>query len=403
VAEALREEDKFAAAVQRSVEAFVFIGGGSGVVISPDGYFLSNHHVVESIKDWQVRVGTKFYRAQVVGKDPRGDIALLKITNPPARMAYVEFADSDRLVVGQPVMTVGNAFGAAEAMGDPGVSRGIISAVHVFTGNYSDAIQTDAAVNPGNSGGPLLTMNGRLAGINGMIETRFSQKANTGIGLAIPAAQIQRFLPALKAAGGSNVFHGSIRGVAGVNDEDAVRMDGAEIKTVRAGSHAARLGLKAGDKIAYFNEFRVPNFSRFMGIMGTYPAGTQVRLIVLRGGAALTFKTELDQFNPGSFGVTFRMPQSINDPPVIDRVYPNLCGAKAGLKKGDTLMRLNGRMVVSFKDFIETLEEYEPVAGESVKMTVMRKNRTGKKEIEVEMALSSALDVPIQEDELQLP
>lgn len=394
---ALKAEEAFVKLAQRSLPAYVFIGGGSGVVISPDGYILSNHHVIEGSQKWQVRIGTKFYQAEVVGSDPRGDIALLRAKNA-TNLAWVDFADSDRLVVGQQVVAVGNPFATADIFGEPSVSRGVVSAVHVFTGHYSDAIQTDAAVNPGNSGGPLLTMDGRLAGINGMIETRFNQKANTGIGLAVPASQIERFLPALKAAGGSNVYHGIIRGLVGSNEEEDRRMNGAEIKKVRPGSPAEKLGLQKGDHIVYVNQYRLLNYSRFLGVLGTYPAGAEVQLLVQRGAEIKKFNTVLEPFNPGSLGVTFRPPASLNDPPVIDRVYPKLCGEQAGLKKGDTVVRFDGQMVVTFKDLLEVLAEQELVAGDTIKLMVLRRGKDeDKEEVEVTLTLCSAFDIPARE------
>lgn len=386
-------ERQLVQAAQQAAAAFAFIGGGSGVVISPDGYLLSNHHVVEASQRWQVRIGGRWYRAEVVGSDPYGDISLLRVPGV-SNLPHVVFADSDRLSVGEPVLAVGNPFATAELAGEPSVTRGIISALHVFQGNYSDAIQTDAAVNPGNSGGPLLTMNGRLAGINGKIETRFQQRANTGIGLAVPANQIQRFLPWLKAANGGRVYHGYLRGLTGVAPEDDTRQEGAVIKKVRPGSHAEKVGLRAGDRIVYFNEFRLLNYHRFLGVMGTYPAGAEAQLLVERGGQMLTIKATLDQLNPGTLGVQFRRPASATSPPVIDRVFPKLCGEKAGLKRGDTVLQINGELILSFADMLKYLSEQELMAGDTVKLLISRPGRVEKEEIEVTMELSSAFDVP---------
>jgi S1-C subfamily serine protease len=234
-----------------------------------------------------------------------------------------------------------------------------------------------------------------------MIETRFNQRANTGIGLAVPATQIQRFLPALKAAGGSNVFHGFIRGLVGTTEEDDGRMNGAELKRVRKGSPAEKLGLQAGDRIVFFNQYRLLNFHRFLGFMGTYPAGASVQLVVQRGAEIKTISTTLESFNPGSLGLTFRAPVSLNDPPVIDRVFPKLCAAKAGLKPGDTVVRLDGKMVITFKELVEVLSEKELLAGDQVKLMVLRRNKDSeeKDEIEAVLTLSSAHDVSAREQQ----
>jgi S1-C subfamily serine protease len=391
---ALKEEKAFTEVVKRSLPAYVFIGGGSGVVISADGEILSNHHVIESSKRWQVRIGERTYSAEVVGKDPRGDLALLRIKNV-TNLAHVAFADSDKLKVGQPVVAVGNAFATAEGLSEPGVTCGILSALHVFMGNYSDAIQTDAPVNPGNSGGPLLTLDGRLAGINGMIETRFSQRANTGIGLAIPANQIQRFLPVLRAAKGSNVFHGFIRGLIGnAEEEEGTTMTGAEVKKVRAGSTAEKLGIAAGDRIVSLNEYRLLNFSRFLGVLGTYPAGSEVKLVFAHGQTTNTVNTTLEQFIPGSLGVSFRAPTTMKSLPVIDRVFPELCGEKAGLKVNDTVIAINDKKVGTLREFIEALAETELVAGDELKLTISRKGKEGKEEKRITLVLCSAYEIP---------
>ena len=139
---------------ERLARAYVFIGGGSGVLISADGLMLTNHHVAGASRRWQVRVGTQLYQADVLGSDPRGDIMLLQL-RAARDLPFIAFADSDALVVGQRVIALGNPFGTAEATGEPTVTTGIISALHRFQGSYSDAIQTDAPINPGNSGGPL--------------------------------------------------------------------------------------------------------------------------------------------------------------------------------------------------------------------------------------------------------
>lgn len=387
--EAQEDGRAFAENLKRLVASYVFIGGGSGVVISPEGEILSNNHVVSESKRWQVWIGGKPYKAEVVGTDPTGDLALLRIIRSPAsstnskdmppksglalNLPYVNFADSDKLVTGQPVIAIGNAFGTADLpLGQPGVTRGIISATHVFAGNYSDAIQTDTSINPGNSGGPLLTLDGRLAGINGMIESRFGMRANTGIGLAIPASQIQRFLPALRAARGSNVFHGFIRGLVGTNEEEDQSMNGAEIKIVRPGSTAEKLGLKSGDRIVRLDDYPLRNFSRFLGYLGTYPAGYEVTLTTARGRETNTVKTVLQQLVPGSLGVSFAAPDSLRSAPVINMVIPGLCGEKAGLKANDIVVAIEGKKVANFKEWIEALAEMDLMAGDEVKLRVSR-------------------------------
>jgi len=390
---ARQQEQRLIEMSKRAVASCVFIGGGAGVVISPDGLMLSNQHVVERIKKWRVRIGTKFYSAEVLGNDPQGDISLLQIQGA-TNLPYVEFADSDKLKVGQPVLAVGNAFATAELGGEPGVTHGIISAVHVFAGSYSDAIQTDAPINPGNSGGPLLTWDGKLAGINGKIETRFQQRANTGIGLAIPANQIQRFLPLLKAAKGSNVFHGTIRGLIGQSSEEDMVMNGAEIKKVRTNSPAEKLGLKSGDRITHLNHYPVRNYARFLGVLGTYPANSPVQLTIERAGRTHRLLAVLDPMQPGSLGLKFRRLRNPADPLVIERVYPGLAADKAGIKSGDELLQYNGHPATNLLSFIIAVQEEEVLAGDPVQLKVKRKSNGTVKELEFTLTANSVYDEP---------
>lgn len=198
---ALRLEKLIESTAARVVPAFVFVGGGSGVLISSDGWFLTNHHVAGERPDWQVTLpGGFIYKAEVVGYDVSGDICLCKIKNAKD-LPYVELGDSDVIRPGEGVIAVGNPFMLGSMDFQPTVSFGVVSAMHRFQQNYADAIQTDAAVNPGNSGGPLFTIDGKLIGINGRIDTRFRNRVNTGIGLAIPINQIKNFMRVLKKGG----------------------------------------------------------------------------------------------------------------------------------------------------------------------------------------------------------
>jgi S1-C subfamily serine protease len=211
--------------IERISKAFVAVGGGSGIIVSADGEILTNDHVAggrEVGATWVViRPGGKFEKATLVAKDPRGDIALLKL-HGGGPYPYVPMADSDQVRAGDEVVALGNPFGFSKD-GSPHVTVGVISAVHRYQGGYSDAIMTDTAINPGNSGGPLLDMQGRLIGINGRIAVRFGTRANTGVGYAIPTNQIQAFMPVFRRGG--VVSHG--------------RVDGIRLGTARAASWAS--------------------------------------------------------------------------------------------------------------------------------------------------------------------
>ena len=375
----------------------MFIGGGSGVIVSPDGFMLTNDHVAGESKHWTVRVGTKLYDANIVGDDPVGDITLLKIEGAKD-MPFVEFADSDRLTVGQQVLAIGNPFATAEWNGDlePTVTQGIISAVHSFQGAYCDAIQTDAAINPGNSGGPLMTMDGKLAGINGRINTRFGAKANTGIGIAIPAVQIQRFLPQLKAANGGRVFHGCIRGVVRSNDsEEAIHAQhGAEIKEVKAGSAAEKLGFQKGDRITFIENYKLLNFDRYLGVVGTYPGGTELNIKYERDGQRKSVKATLETLNPGSMGVDFKRARTPNDSLVIDAVKAKLAGETAGLKPGDTIIEYNGKPIPNVLEWMKLAATgvTDLLAGEKLTLKVRRGENADAKEMLLTLTLNSKFD-----------
>jgi serine protease Do len=180
-------------------KAFVFIGDGSGVVISADGYILTNYHVAGSKDRWTVRLGDEEQTrvCDVIGRDEARDLCLLKIRgieNAP----FIKLGNSETLETGQRVLALGDPFKLGEKSGGPAASVGVISALHRSQGKYTDAIQTDCAINPGNSGGPLLNLSGELIGINGQIISRYG-KNNTGVAFAIPSDQIKRALPELKS------------------------------------------------------------------------------------------------------------------------------------------------------------------------------------------------------------
>ncbi|TVR16276.1 MAG: PDZ domain-containing protein [Planctomycetota bacterium] len=197
-------------ALQRALDAFVFIRQGSGVIVSSDGLMVTNHHVSGEDRDHEVafRDGTTF-SATLLGTDPVGDIAVLQVhANDPNHMfTYLSLAEATDIHVGMPVLAIGNPFALGDRDRIPSVTRGTLSSLRVVRDNYADCLQVDAAVNPGNSGGPLITLNGTLLGINGQIRTRSGMRVNSGIGLAISAMQLQEFIPALAQADGGYVHH----------------------------------------------------------------------------------------------------------------------------------------------------------------------------------------------------
>src|SRR3972149_4655971 len=288
------EDNNFASTLQEKVQttlekvipAFVFVeSGGSGVLISDNGLFLTNYHVAGKLKTVKVNLanGERLDAKKIAG-DPEGDIALFKIDKSD-KFSYVELGNSDVLEVGEYVIAIGDPFvlsyTSPTKQKDPSVSLGIVSAIHRNQGSYSDAIQTDAAINPGNSGGPLLTLDGKLVGINGRIATRFFSRINSGVGYAIPVNQIKRFLDGLKSGGEKgDVYHGEIDGLK--LSHVFANGAGATVSAVKKGSTADKAGIKKGDLITQLDDYRIFSEKRFLGALGSYPAGAKITLKVKR-------------------------------------------------------------------------------------------------------------------------
>ncbi len=251
---------------------------GSGSIASPDGYVVTNYHVVRQAGEIVVRLGDqREFKAELVGGDARTDIALLKIA--ASGLPVIAFGDSDQVAVGAPVMAIGNPFGL-----DQTVTTGIVSAKerYIGAGPYDDFLQTDAAINPGNSGGPLVDAQGALVGINTAI---FSQSGGwQGIGFATPVNLAKDVLAQLRARG--KVVRGYLGvGVTPVSPELARRYGldeprGALVTEVVEGSPAARAGLKQGDVIVSFEGRPIRTPRDLTRAVAATPPGTKVTLEV---------------------------------------------------------------------------------------------------------------------------
>lgn len=363
------DDAQLTAAADHAVNSFVFIGGGSGAIIDPTGIMLTNHHVAGDRHEWVVRHGERLYRATALGHDPIGDLTALQI-HGDGPFPYLEIGDSEALVVGQTVIAVGNPFATATGFNDPTVTAGIISALNRFQGTYSDAIQHDAPINPGNSGGPLVDGDGRLIGINGRISTRTGARANTGIGQAIPADQIRRFLPLLVSADGGLVRHGLLRGAIGNNDEDDNLRNGAEIQSVVAGSAAADAGLQAGDRIVNIDGKEVMSLTRMLGIIGTYPAEADITMVAIRNDERVTLTATLTPNDPPDWGARLSRqgPRHI----VLTNVRDNSPAAAAGILDGDRLLSIDGAAVGNGQALRTWLSSHQPQAGETLELELER-------------------------------
>ena len=293
-------EKKILSTIESGKKGFVFLEGGSGFLISKDGYVLTNDHVVVGRKETVVQVtGGKIYRARVVGHDPAGDVALLKVDTPD-ELPFLVLGDSSEVKVGQHVVALGDPFligsmnlffGRVPPDKEPSASLGIVSALHRYSDTYSDAIQVDTAVNRGNSGGPLLTLDGKVVGINGKIETRFAFGINSGVGYAVPSNQIKNFLDVLKKANGGRVRHGVISGL--FVEQRAEGRAGLPVRDVEKGSSAEKAGFKKGDLIVAIEGNRPATRNRYKGIVNSFPEGTEIVVKVARGAEMLELKTVL--------------------------------------------------------------------------------------------------------------
>ena len=258
-------------------------GGGSGVLISPDGYALTNFHVVQPA-GVSMKCGLadgRLYDAVLVGLDPTGDVALVKLVGRDD-FPFVELTDSDLVEVGDFCFAAGNPFLLATDF-RPSISAGIVSGIHRYQFpadtilEYADCLQVDAAINPGNSGGGLFDARGRLIGVNGRASFEKRGRVNVGVGYAISANQLRNFLGFLK--GGRLVDHATL-GATATTAEDG----GVVVADILESSDAYRRGLRYDDEIVSLAGRSVRTVNALKNILGTLPAGWQVPLVFRRAG-----------------------------------------------------------------------------------------------------------------------
>ncbi|MDO4570974.1 MAG: trypsin-like peptidase domain-containing protein [Planctomycetia bacterium] len=261
-------------------------GGGSGVIISEDGWVLTNFHVVQPCGSW-MRCGLptgKVVNAVVAGIDPVGDVALIKMfhANPKegGKFPCAKLGDSDKVQLGDVVYTLGNPFGFSDDF-SPSISQGIVSGTHRYQFpagtllEYADCIQVDAAVNPGNSGGPLFNASGEVVGINGRCSFEKRGRVNVGVGYAISSNQIAYFLSHLKS--GRIVDHASLGAV--VSGDSLGR---PVVSRILENSDAYLRGLSVEDRITYFDGRRINTPNDFKNVLGTLPQGWTTSLRFMR-------------------------------------------------------------------------------------------------------------------------
>lgn len=284
--------------VQKAAPAVVAIfspdgnGGGSGVLISPDGYALSNYHVTSACGDF-MKCGLNdgvLYDAVIVGIDPTGDVALIKLLGR-TDFPFAPLGDSDTVAVGDWTYAMGNPFLLATDF-QPTVTFGMVSGVHRYQYpagtflEYTDCIQVDTSINPGNSGGPLFNHQGELIGINGRIAVEKRGRVNVGAGYAISINQIKNFMDQLR--GGLIVDHATLGATVRSGADRAVLVD-----SILESSDAYRRGLREDDEVISFAGRPIGSVNQFKNILGIYPKGWSVPLVYRREGKKEEILVEL--------------------------------------------------------------------------------------------------------------
>ncbi len=342
----------------RTRKAYQVTSLGSGVIVSPDGYVLTNNHVVE--RGARFRVGLLDGRellAKVIGTDPSSDLAVLKL-DAKERLPFAPTGRSDDLMIGETVIAIGNPFGLSHT-----VTTGVVSAVHrnFKAGDRTlfDFIQTDASINPGNSGGPLLDIGGRLVGVN----TAILGDRSAGIGFAIPIDRARRVAEDL-------IAHGEVReGYLGVAvrdlpsrsesaDEDA--SGGVQVTDVDPGSPAARAGVQRGDRIEGVNGFVPRNAEEFRFRARDLDIGGAARIELAREGKRLAVSMAAVELSPSQAAqlVQRRVGLSVGEQRVqgvrvlvVQRVANGSPAGQAGIEPGDLIREVNSGEVSTAAEF----------------------------------------------------
>jgi len=350
-------------------------GLGSGVIVSKDGYIITNNHVIDDAEEIIVNLPghTKEYKAKLVGKDPKSDIAVIKINANGLRPATM--GSSSNLKVGDVVFAIGNPFGVGQS-----VTQGIISANHknsIGINEYENFIQTDASINPGNSGGALVDSRGALIGINTAIITRSG--GNNGIGFAIEIDMVKNIAKRLIADGSIE------RGYLGVGIDNLTpklgkfytRQKGAIVSEVYPDTPAERAGLKRGDLVIEVNGEPVDSAAALKNRIGmqspddkvsiTYERDkalhtTSVKLqklnnIALNDASTLLEGLELSELDENTRRI-YRIPNNIEGI-LITSVAEESDAAKQGLKRGDIIIQVEQSSVESMEDLKEILATYK--------------------------------------------
>lgn len=276
---------------------------GSGVIISPDGYVLTNDHVAGNAIEAIVTMtdGTQ-HEAKIIGSDPSSDICLLKIKGN--NFPFVKLGDSDKIMIGEWVIALGNPFGLFDINDQPTVTVGVVSAKGMNLGAqdnryYVNMIQTDAAINTGNSGGPLVNAFGELIGMNTLIYTAGSA-GNIGLGFAIPINKIKRVIDELKANGKVDRDFWTGLSIQTIDQAIAKAYDlkstrGVIVTQVQRNSPAEKAGIKIYDIITGINNFKINNETTMIGKLQEFRTGDLLDVKIIREGKQISVKLGLER------------------------------------------------------------------------------------------------------------
>ncbi len=344
---------------------------GSGLIVSPDGYILTNNHVVEKADKIEVRLSDKTkFKGEVIGKDPKTDVAIIKINPNGHKLAVAKLGDSDKCRVGQWAIAIGNPFGL-----DRTVTVGVVSATgrsDIGIAAYENFIQTDASINHGNSGGPLVNIGGEVIGINTAIVA-----SGQGIGFAIPINMASNIMAQL-------IKHGQvIRGWMGIGIQQVTEGLGKQfgveegtgvlVGQVFKGDPAETAGLKVGDIILKFNNVKVNDPAQLSRLAAATPPDKEIKLLILRDKKEKTIaitmgkqkdeprKEDIEKTDNYGMKVQELTPQlakkfgiSEKEGVLVSAVTPGRRAALAGIRPGDLIVEVNHNK-------IDTLESYQKI------------------------------------------
>ncbi len=356
---------------------------GSGVIISPEGYVLTNQHVVAQASSITVRLADQQeYAANLVGADPKSDLAVIRIENAGS-LPYIQMGRSDDLMIGETVLAIGNPFGLSHT-----VTTGVVSAVNrtVQTGGrtYHDFIQTDASINPGNSGGPLLNIRGELIGIN----TAIYQQAE-GIGFAIPIGRAHRIYEDLVRFGEVQMpwvgvflqdLTPSLRQYFGIAAEEGVL-----VSKVIAGSPAAVAGVREGDVITRVDGEVIRDRDAYLALIDAYPPNRRIPMTLIRDGQTQTVEILGGEFTVATAVAISRQwlgieVSEVSEPQArrlsahkgvrVTEVVGGSAAHRIGIRAGDLVGQINNRRIANLRDYRRAVQQ--ALNNETVVLLVIR-------------------------------